>query len=395
MSHAPAASAPGADPLERVLAALTRIEARLDRLEAAQGAAALPAAELEARLAALEQRSPLPGSADLLADAGQTLARHVGAAAAQGVDLRERAAVGLRLAERSTDPAVAEGLLRVIEAGGAHADEVVAGLRLLGQLPGLWDDAARTAGSHLRSAADNGVDLADRLRVISVMGGTVSDPAVAEGLLPLIEAAAAYGPDAAQGLRVLSQLGGLWGDGAAAASGLWRAAQQGPTPPAERAKVALVLAERLTDPAVAEGLLALTEPACLDALGALAARGPALVAGLDALEAQLGPDGLGGRLAAAGPALERLSRPAAIDGLAHLMEHHDVIVAVAQALGAAFGTPEARAVAARGSAALVGAQGAPPLGLVGAWRASGEAEVQRSLGFLIALARGFGGGASA
>jgi hypothetical protein len=33
--------------------------------------------------------------------------------------------------------------------------------------------------------------------------------------------------------------------------------------------------------------------------------------------------------------------------------------------------------------------------LVGAWRASGEAEVQRSLGFLIALARGFGGGASA
>lgn len=99
----------------------------------------------------------------------------------------------------------------------------------------------------------------------------------------------------------------------------------------------------------------------------------------DGVAARLGEAGvdLDARMRSVARALEVATAPRAVAGLASLVESKLL-------------EPTALAAVSQLAAALAHPGAAPPVGMWGAMRALGDADVQRALGFLLAVARQFG-----
>jgi uncharacterized protein YjgD (DUF1641 family) len=84
---------------------------------------------------------------------------------------------------------------------------------------------------------------------------------------------------------------------------------------------------------------------------------------------------------------ERLTAPEALEAIEALLSQLGSVRAV---LESGVLAPQAVDVVARAAGALSQASDAPPVGAWGAMRALGDPEVQRALGFLLGVAKGFG-----
>lgn len=154
----------------------------------------------------------------------------------------------------------------------------------------------------------------------------------------------------------------------------------------ERLRVALRLAERMTDPATA-----LTLERTLD----LAAQAPSLVATVvdtvdgaleRAREAGIDADDRGRRLLRT---LERLTSPEALNLLTVALDRIEVINTLLN--GAVLDPRTTRVVGLAGEALVATVdEGAQPAGPMGALRALGDADVKTVLGFTLRFAKNFG-----
>lgn len=164
----------------------------------------------------------------------------------------------------------------------------------------------------------------------------------------------------------------------------------------ERARLALRVLERLTEPTLLTHLDSLLSRADLLHQGlALAEQAPGLAAAaVDTF------DGIMARVQASGvdvderaslllQALERLTSPSALEALRAMLAHTDQLKALLDA--GVFAPESVRAVAQMGHALSEAAskrdEGPSPWGL---FKASGEPEVRQTLGFALRFARAFG-----
>jgi uncharacterized protein YjgD (DUF1641 family) len=154
----------GTEPVEQ---ALSRIERRLDRLEAS----------ISRLTNALDQAPMMMATFTDVADA------HIRGAAERGVDVDARARRAITIAEKFTDPAMLDTLELLAERAGQLEKTV----RLLDEVPAQAAMFADIADSYLSEAAERGIDVDTRLRQLARIAGKATDPTVLEALEKLVE----------------------------------------------------------------------------------------------------------------------------------------------------------------------------------------------------------------
>jgi uncharacterized protein YjgD (DUF1641 family) len=160
-------------------AVLERLTERLDRLERAL--------------------TPVLGEApQLLATATDTFDEAVQNARLRGIDLEERSANLLQLAERLTHPQTVGAISTLLE----RAAELEALLTLAADAPNLVATLVDTVDGYMERARDEGIDIEQVLGTLALLGG---------GLSRATEAALTEGR-AAQGAPSVLGLGRLLGD---------------------------------------------------------------------------------------------------------------------------------------------------------------------------------------
>ena len=329
---------------------------------------------------------------DLTAGAVDTVDRLVAAAAASGIDIDLRLRASLALAERLTDPDTVEALLALTD----RASDAAQAVELMGQAPGMVAGAMDTVDGVMASLAARGVDVDARARALLHATEKLTEPAVLSTLTRLAEQA----PMLEEALQLAEQLPGVAAGALDTVDGIIGKLQARGVDLDARMNGLLRVTEAATHPralAAVERLLA--NPEALEQLASIAEQAPGVVASaldtFDSLVARLAEQGIdvNQRVVLLVKALDSLTDPTIIRLLQTVTARsselsHLVDVLMSSGL---LGREAAEVVGATGTAVLQTRAARPPsVGAFGALAAIFDPDVQRSLGFAISFARTFG-----
>lgn len=265
----------------------------------------------------------------------------------------------LRLNEPTTNAALNRLLDRV-----ETLEKAVSRLAdLLEQAPGMAAMVGDMADEQLRQAKGRGVDIDQRLKTALALAERLTAPEMVANINQLLDLAE-------QAPQAMAMVGDM-------VDGTVRQAAMRGVDIDQRLKLALEMAEKLTDPgrvAQINQLLELADqaPAALAMMGDMA----------DGMAARLQ---LQARLDAGLPIADKATRP---ETLHKLGEMFDILLEAESGML----SPEAVRTLGKTANALVISQQQPaqPIGMFGLLRAMGDPDIQRAMGFLLTFGRQFG-----
>lgn len=314
-------------------AALNRL---LDRVETLEKAVS--------RLADLLEQAP--GMAAMVGDMADEQLRQ---AKGRGVEIDQRLKTALALAERLTAPEMVAKINQLLDL----ADQAPQAVAMVGDM----------VDGTLRQVTMRGVDIDQRLRTALALAERLTAPEMVANINQLLDLAD-------QAPQAMAMIGDM-------VDGTFRQAAMRGVDIDQRLKLALEMAEKLTDPgrvAQINQLLELADqaPAVLAMMGDMA----------DGMAARLE---LQARLDAGLSIADKATRP---ETLRKLGEMFDVLLEAESGML----SPEAVRTLGKTANALVISQQQPaqPIGMFGLLRAMGDPDIQRAMGFLLTFGRQFG-----
>ena len=314
-------------------AALNRL---LDRVETLEKAVS--------RLADLLEQAP--GMAAMVGDMADEQLRQ---AKGRGVEIDQRLKTALALAERLTAPEMVAKINHLLDL----ADQAPQAVAMVGDM----------VDGTFRQVTMRGVDIDQRLRTALALAERLTAPEMVANINQLLDLAD-------QAPQAMAMIGDM-------VDGTFRQAAMRGVDIDQRLKLALEMAEKLTDPgrvAQINQLLELADqaPAVLAMMGDMA----------DGMAARLE---LQARLDAGLSIADKATRP---ETLRKLGEMFDVLLEAESGML----SPEAVRTLGKTANALVISQQQPaqPIGMFGLLRAMGDPDIQRAMGFLLTFGRQFG-----